>query len=67
MTAVVTDDAPHYDPLARPPVDTSLPLEERPIGGLGVHLFKTLAQAARYERRGGQNVLTLEMSLGDSS
>jgi anti-sigma regulatory factor (Ser/Thr protein kinase) len=67
VTAVLTDDAPPYDPVARPAVDTSLPLEERPIGGLGVHLVKTLAQAVRYERRGGQNVLTMELSLSDSS
>ncbi|TAG33503.1 MAG: ATP-binding protein, partial [Verrucomicrobia bacterium] len=42
VTAVVTDDAPAYDPLARAAVDTSLSLEERPVGGLGVHLVKKL-------------------------
>ena len=64
ITVVVVDDAPAYDPLARPDVDTSLPLEERPIGGLGVHLVKKLMTAARYERRAGHNVLTLERALG---
>jgi serine/threonine-protein kinase RsbW len=63
VTAVVTDDARPYDPLARPPVDTTLPLEERPIGGLGVHLFKTLMQGVRYERREGKNVLTMEIAV----
>jgi serine/threonine-protein kinase RsbW len=64
VTAVVDDDAPAYDPLARAEVDTSLPLEDRPIGGLGVHLVKKLMSAAHYERRDGRNILTLERVLG---
>lgn len=63
MTAVVTDDAPAFDPLVRPAVDTSLPLDERPIGGLGVHLVKKLMDHAHYERRGAKNVLTLRRTL----
>ncbi|HEY1110413.1 MAG TPA: ATP-binding protein [Opitutaceae bacterium] len=59
LTTVITDDAPAYDPLARPDVDTSKPLEEREIGGLGVHLVKKLMDSAQYERRDGRNVLTL--------
>ncbi len=59
VTAVVTDDAPAFDPLSHPPVDTSLPLEQRPIGGLGVHLMKNLMESVRYERRDGRNLLTL--------
>lgn len=64
LTAVVNDDAPAYDPLARPEVDTSLPLDTRPIGGLGVHLVKKLVDAAQYERRDGRNVLTLHRTFG---
>ncbi|HVU23881.1 MAG TPA: ATP-binding protein [Opitutus sp.] len=59
VTAVIDDDAPAYDPLARPEVDTTLPLDQRPIGGLGVHLVKKLTQTARYERRNGHNLLTV--------
>lgn len=61
---VITDDAPAYDPLARPEVNLALPIEERPIGGLGVHLVKKLMQHAAYERRANQNILTLERVLG---
>jgi serine/threonine-protein kinase RsbW len=60
VRAVVTDDAPAFDPTARPPVDTSLPLEQRPVGGLGVHLIKNLMDSVGYERRDGRNILTLE-------
>jgi anti-sigma regulatory factor (Ser/Thr protein kinase) len=60
VTATITDDAVAYDPLARPPVDTSAPIEEREIGGLGVHLVKKLMDTCHYERRDGKNILTLE-------
>ena len=63
VTAVVTDDAPAYDPLARPSVDISLPLAGREIGGLGIHLVKKMMDVAKYERRDGHNVLTLERVL----
>lgn len=63
IRAVITDDAPAYDPLARAEVDTSLPLEDRPIGGLGVHLVKKLMDVSHYERRDGKNILTIERRL----
>ena len=67
VTAVVTDDAPAYDPLARAEVDITLPVEQRPIGGLGVHLVKKLMDSARYERRDGRNILTLVRTLGPAA
>lgn len=60
VTATITDESAPYDPLARPPVDTSAPLEERAVGGLGVHLMKKLMDDCHYERRGGKNILTLQ-------
>ncbi len=59
VSAEVIDDAPAYDPLARPAIDTDLPLESRAIGGLGVHMVKQLMASVTYERRAAQNVLTL--------
>ncbi len=64
VTVIVTDDAPPYDPLARAEVDITLPIEDRPIGGLGVHLVKKLMDSAHYERRDGRNILTLVRTLG---
>lgn len=63
IRAVVTDDAAAYNPLARPEVDTTLPLEARPIGGLGVHLVKKLMNVCLYEQRDGQNVFSIERKL----
>jgi serine/threonine-protein kinase RsbW len=64
VTVIVTDDAPAYDPLARCEVDITLSIEDRPIGGLGVHLLKKLMDSARYERRDGRNILTFVRTLG---
>ena len=67
IRATVTDGAPAYNPLSRPEVDTSTPLEHRRIGGLGVHLVKKLMNATQYERRDGRNVLTLELNVDPGS
>ena len=54
----ITDAGPAFDPLslASPVVPASL--EEAKIGGYGIHLVRTSANACRYERRNGRNVFT---------
>jgi anti-sigma regulatory factor (Ser/Thr protein kinase) len=49
--------------LLREDPDVTLPAEQRPIGGLGVHFCKKLTDAQSYERRDGCNVLTLRKKL----
>lgn len=63
IRAVVRDDAAAYNPLARPEVNTDLPLEARPVGGLGVHLVKKLMDVCLYEHRDGRNIFTVERKL----
>ena len=48
-----------FDPLAPPPPDLEAPLEERPLGGLGLTLVRGLVEDVRYVREGGTNVLRL--------
>ena len=55
----VEDDGRPFDPLQVPPPDLSLPLEQRPIGGLGVHLIRNLMDEVSYTRVGGRNVLKM--------
>jgi sigma-B regulation protein RsbU (phosphoserine phosphatase) len=59
LVLTVSDDGVPFDPLTVPPPDTSQPLEQRPIGGLGIHLVRHLVDEVAYERRGDRNVLTL--------
>ena len=54
----IADDGPPFDPLARPDPDTTLPLESRKPGGLGILLVKSLMDDVSYERT-GRNVLTM--------
>lgn len=56
----VEDDGRAFDPTARPEVDTSQPLEDRPIGGLGIHFMRRTMDSFRYDRCGERNVVTLE-------
>jgi anti-sigma regulatory factor (Ser/Thr protein kinase) len=60
---VVEDEGREFDPLALPPVDTSAPLEQRPIGGLGVHMIRRLMDSVEYRRESGRNILTMTRSL----
>jgi serine/threonine-protein kinase RsbW len=62
-----TDDGRPFDPLAAPPPEFSAQAGERPAGGLGVHLVRSLVDAAEYVRRGSQNVLTLRKRAGRGS
>ena len=55
----VEDDGRPYDPLSRPPVDTSVPLQEKPIGGLGIHLIQSLMDEVDYRREAGKNILRM--------
>jgi serine/threonine-protein kinase RsbW len=59
IVAEVEDEAAAFDPLARATPDVEQALEDRPIGGLGIHLVKNLMDAVRYQRDGHCNRLTL--------
>lgn len=60
----VVDTGTAYDPVAAPAVDTSLPLEEKPIGGLGVYLMKQFMDELSYVREGTKNVLMMTKRFG---
>ena len=55
----ITDSGIPFDPTQQPPADTSLSVEERAIGGLGIHLVMQLMDEVKYERVDDKNVLTL--------
>ena len=60
----IEDHGIPFDPFHEAPVpDTTLPLEERPIGGLGVFLVQSLMTTTNYVRIKGRNRITLTRSL----
>lgn len=60
----MTDDGPAYDPLGRGAANTLGRVEERDIGGLGVHFVEKLAATADYRRVGGHNILCITLDAG---
>jgi serine/threonine-protein kinase RsbW len=53
------DDGCPFDPLASPPPDLDLPVEERQIGGVGIAIVRALVDEAEYRRDGNRNRLIL--------
>jgi len=62
-TACYSDDGGEFDPTALPEVDTTLPLEQRPIGGLGIHFIRRTMQTFSYRRDRGRNVVQFGRAL----
>jgi anti-sigma regulatory factor (Ser/Thr protein kinase) len=65
LTVEIVDEGPPFDPLARPDPDTTLELEQRQPGGLGIFMIRELTDEVRYRREEGRNVLTIGMRKGD--
>lgn len=59
VTISVADQGTAFNPLDRPDPDTSLPVEKRAVGGLGIFLVKQMMDSVAYRRSRGRNVLTM--------
>ena len=57
------DSGVPYDPLKKADPDTTLSIDDRKIGGLGVYMVKKSMDDVTYEYRDGQNVLTIKKNL----
>ncbi len=55
----ITDDGHAFNPFDQPEPDTSLPAEDRPIGGLGIHFVRNMLDDCAYCRDAGHNMVTL--------
>jgi sigma-B regulation protein RsbU (phosphoserine phosphatase) len=63
MDITIEDTGKPFNPLLLPEVDTAKNIEDRPIGGLGIHFVKKLTDSQYYEHRDGKNVLKLTKGL----
>lgn len=63
LTIEVTDDGHPFSIVDAPGINVGLPLDERPIGGLGCHLVRQMMDDVHYERRAGSNHLRLTKNL----
>lgn len=64
LTLTLNDEGTAFNPLEQAPeVDTTLGVEERDIGGLGIFLIRQIMDDVYYERTDGHNILTLTKQL----
>ena len=60
LTIDIVDDGLAFDPFSEAPApDLQSEVEDRPIGGLGVHFVKTMMDEAHYKREADRNHVTL--------
>jgi len=64
VTAVIIDNGRAFDPLVVAPADPNIPLADRKLGGLGIHLVRTMMDRVDYQRADGENRLRLEKARG---
>lgn len=63
----ITDDGIPFNPLTVAPPDLSILLHEREIGGLGIHLVRSMFDEVTYHRNVGHNVLTVKKKLASKA
>jgi sigma-B regulation protein RsbU (phosphoserine phosphatase) len=67
LSVTVSDDGIPFNPFAGPPADTALSVEDREIGGLGIHLVRNVMDEVSYNRRTDRNVVILVKYLDNRS
>lgn len=60
LVVEIDDSGIAFNPLEHDAPDVHAPAEERPIGGLGIHMIRTLMDVVGYRRENGHNILHLE-------
>jgi len=63
LRLVVVDRGKPFDPLSREAPDLDAPMAERPVGGLGIHLIRTICDELEYRREQESNILTIRKRL----
>ena len=66
LKIIITDTGNPFNPTEVSAADTTLSVEERPIGGLGILLVRELMDSINYERIDGKNILTLRKIINNS-
>lgn len=59
VTLKIADQGLPFDPLTAAEPDINAPIEERPIGGLGIFMIKKMMDTVKYKRKAESNVLTM--------
>ena len=66
LIIAVEDDGRPFNPLNAPEPDTKQLLEERPLGGLGIHLVRKLIDELEYRRQNDRNILVMRLKVKEA-
>ena len=58
---LLEDDGHEFDPVAAPDPERGRPLHEMKIGGLGIHLVRSMSDGIAYRRERGLNLLDIRI------
>jgi anti-sigma regulatory factor (Ser/Thr protein kinase) len=63
VTGEIVDEGVPFDPTEAPAAETDADVDERAIGGLGIHLVRSMVEDLAYERVGGRNVVRFTLPI----
>ncbi|KAF1086206.1 Sensor histidine kinase YpdA [Sporotomaculum syntrophicum] len=63
LVITIQDDGMAFNPLKQSKPDLSLGIDERAVGGLGIHLVRNLMDKIEYRREAGKNILVMEKQI----
>jgi anti-sigma regulatory factor (Ser/Thr protein kinase) len=66
LKIVVQDDGVAFNPFDQEAPNLNMHIDERDLGGVGIHLVKEFMDDCAYQRVGQRNVVTLLKALGQS-
>ncbi len=58
ISGAIEDDGQPFDPLNFPMPDIEQPIEDRSVGGLGIHIVRRVMDRIEYQRQGNRNKIS---------
>ena len=59
LVIIIEDDGQPFDPTQDSATDLSIPPDQRPPGGMGIHMMQRMTDGLSYQRLDGHNILKL--------
>ena len=66
LSFTIKDSGTPFDPTQVKKADITLSAEEREIGGLGIHLIRSIMDTVEYHHTSNQNILTLTKNIDNN-
>ena len=63
ISITIIDEGKPFDPTAMDDPDTTLPISDRPIGGLGIFIVKNTMDEVKYDRKDNKNILNIKKKI----